>query len=414
MSKIPITKEERIKIAKKFAEKVVEKYKDLVVSVVLFGSVVREEFKPTSDIDVFVIIDDTKEEFSKELLEQFDADIERIAESIEDAKIKFRDPITGKERVVNLLSVQPTYLLTEFWDYARIGHPIIYNFIKEGIALYDVGVFKPIQRLWKLGKIPTTREAIEKYLEDAPKKIARAKTVKLLQLAEDCYYAIVNSAQAILMFLGKQPPVPSKLYNEIRKTLVEPGILEPEYANWIKEIVDIRKKIEHQELKDVKGDFVDMWLDRAEKFVRKMLSLLGALEIRKMEKIVMKTNEVLYKAVIETLDKLNVPIDEQLKEILKIRSSEKFRELRKQIDEEKIRQIKEAFKEKLVVPGYVDSAYLKVWDRVEELRDLVEKKRFDDLDFGEVYEMREAVRLLIRELSKAWKRLGIEDKEEKG
>lgn len=411
MGKIPITKEERIAIAKKFADKVVEKYKDWVKSVVLFGSVVREEFRPTSDIDVFVIIDDTKEGFSKEFLTKFDADIEKMAESIEEAKIELKDPVSGKKRTINLLSIQPTYLLTEFWDYARMGHPIIYNFIKEGIALYDVGVFKPIQRLWRLGKIPTTREAIEKYLEDAPKKIARAKTVKLLQLAEDCYYAIVNSAQAILMFLGKQPPVPSKLYNEIRKTLVEPGILEPEYANWIKEIVELRKKIEHQELKEVKGEFVDMWLDRAEKFVKKMLSLLGALEIRKMERIVMKTNEVLYKAVIETLDKLNVSIDDKLKEIVKIRSSEKFREIREQISDEMIKQLKENFKQKLIDPGYVDPAYLRVWERVEQLREFVKKKKFDELDFGEVYEMREAVRLLIRELSKAWKRLGIEDKE---
>lgn len=408
---VGLTKEERIKIAKKFAKKVVEKYGDWIKAVVLFGSVVREEFKPTSDIDIFVIVDDTKENFSEEILEKIDSDLEKIANEIQEAKIKIKDPFTREEKVVNLLSIQPSYTLSEFWDYARIGHPIIYNFIKEGIALYDTGFFKPLQKLWRMGKIPTTREAIEKYLEDAPKKIARAKTVKLLQLAEDCFYAIVNSAQAILMFLGKQPPVPSKLYKEFKKTLVDTGLVEQEYAEWIREIVEIRKKIEHQELREVKGEFVDMWLNRAEKFISKMLSLLSALEIRKMEKIVSKTNEVMLKAIIETLDKMNVELDEKIKEILKTKTSEEFEEWRKSIDEKMFLELKNIFKEKLIVPGFVDSAYLKVWDRVFELKGIVDKKEFDKLDFGEVYEMREAVRLLIRELSKTWKKLGLKEEE---
>ena len=104
-------------------------------------------------------------------------------------------------------------------------------------------------------------------------------------------------------------------------------------------------------------------------------------------------------------------IDDKLKEIEKIRSSKNFRKIRNQLNDEMIKQLKESFKQKLIEPGYVDPAYLRVWERVEQLRELVENKKFDELDFGEVYEMREAVRLLIRELSKAWKRLGIEDKE---
>ena len=403
-----LTKEERINIAKKFADKVIEKYGDFVKSIILAGSVVREEFRPVSDIDVVLIIDDTQDDFSREMLSKFDEDLGRIADSISEAKIKIKNPITGEESVRNLLSLFPTFTLTEFWDYARMGHPILYNLIRESIALYDSGVFKPIQRLWMMGKIPTTREAIENYIEEVPKKINRAKTLKLLILAEDCYYAMLNSAQSILMFMVLEPPVPSKIYDEVKKYFVEPGILESEYAEWLKEIVEIRKKIEHKEILEVKGEFVDLWIERAEKFVNKMFYLLNALEIKKMGDIAINTSYVMYKGIIQTLLLLNIPIDEKLKEVTKINSLDKFLEFRRQIDESTIEQLKENLRKNLIEPGYVDPVFLKVWDRVEQLRTLVENKKVEKLKINEIYEMREAVRLFIGQLFRALKKLGVD------
>lgn len=403
-----LTKEERINIAKKFADKVVEKYGDFIKSIILVGSVVREEFRPASDIDVFLIIDDTQDDFSREMMSKFDEDLGRIADSISEAKIKIKNPISGEESVRNFLSLFPTFTLTEFWDYARMGHPILYNLIREGIVLYDAGVFKPIQRLWMMGKIPTTREAIENYIEEAPKKINRAKTVKLLIIAEDCYYAMLNSAQSVLMFMNLEPPVPSKIYDEMKKYFVDPGMLELEYAEWLKEIIELRKKIEHKEILEVKGELVDLWIGRAEKFVNKMFSLLNALEIKKMVDITINTNYVMYKGIIQTLLLLHVPIDEKLKEVTKINSLDKFLEFRKQIDESTIEQLKEKLRKNLIEPGYVDPVFLKVWDRVEQLRTLVENKKFEKLKINEIYEMREAVRLFIGQLFRALKKLGID------
>jgi predicted nucleotidyltransferase len=80
----------------------------------MMGSVVRDEFKPTSDVDVFAIVDDTSFELTNEFLDKMDVDLETIAQKINKS-----------------ISIQPTYTLTEFWDYARVAHPIIYNFIKE-------------------------------------------------------------------------------------------------------------------------------------------------------------------------------------------------------------------------------------------------------------------------------------------
>jgi len=327
----------------------------------MMGSVAREEFKPKSDVDVFVVIDDASFKITPEFQEKLDEDLEQMAKKI-------------SERI----SVQPSYTLTEFWDYARVCHPIIYNFIKEGVAIYDTGFFTPIKKLLEMGRIPATREAIESYMEGAPKKLMRAKTVKLLMLAEDCYYAMLNTAQAVLMFMGLAPPVPSKAYQEVKKYLVEPGILEQEYAEWLREIIEIRKKIEHKELMDVSGAFVDEWIDKAEKFVNKMFSLLNALELRKKEKILERTHEVLYKAAITALKTLKkMPKKEE--------------------------EIPLAFKREFIDKKLVESYYWDVWKRIEDLKKLADQKKIDQIPDKEVYEMREYVRRLIRELARVLK-----------
>lgn len=376
MSEQIISKEERLRLAKKFADKVLERYGKLVKSIVIMGSVAREEFKAISDIDIFLIIDDVTIELTPELHEKFDEEIEKIAKEISP-----------------LLSIQPSYTLTEFVDYARMGHPIIYNFIKEGIAIYDVGFFEPWKKLLLAGKISGTREAIENYMESAPKKLERAKTVKLLMLAEDCYYAILNTAQAVLMFLGLPPPAPSKAYEEVKKYLVDEGILEAEYAEWLKEIVEIRKKIEHKELLNVEGKFVDEWIEKSEKFVKKMFEILGALEIKKMEKIAEKTYEVMLKATLTSLKELKKIDVENIEEM----SIEKIRSF---VKEKFNKDIDEVFKTELVEKGLIKSYYLDVWNKVSNIKKMVEENKIYKVPAKDVYDARELVRKLIRDLSK--------------
>lgn len=358
---VPETREKRLAEVKEFGKQVLKKYGKYVKCIVMMGSVAREDFKPTSDIDVFVVIDDTAQKISSELHERIDDDLEKIA-----------------EKISKNLSVQPTYTLTEFWDYARVCHPIVYNFIKEGVPIYDTGFFAPIKRLLAMGKIPSTREAIESYMEGAPKKLMRAKTVKLLMLAEDCYYAMLNTTQAVLMFMGLAPPVPNKAYEDMKKFLVEPGILEPEYAEWLKEIIDVRKKIEHKELTDVSGAFVDEWLTKAEKFTDKMFGLLNALEIRKKEKILERTHEVMLKAATTALKTLNkLPVKQE--------------------------DIPIVFKQEFIDTKRIEGYYSDIWKKIEGMKKLIDDKKITEIPDKDVYEMREYVRKLIRDLAKVLK-----------
>jgi predicted nucleotidyltransferase/uncharacterized protein (UPF0332 family) len=382
------TKEQRMQEINLFTKQVVEKYGKFVKAVVMMGSTAREEFKPKSDIDMFVILDDTAMKLTPEMQDKIDAELEKIAEKISPN-----------------LSVQPTYSLTEFWDFARVANPIIYNFIKEGVAVYDIGFFEPIKNLLNMGRIPATREAIENYMEGAPKKLMRAKTVKLLMLAEDAYYAMLNTAQAVLMFMGLPPPVPNKAYEEVKLNLVEPGILEPEYAEWLKEIIEIRKKIEHKEIMDVEGKFVDEWLEKAEKFVDKMFSLLNALEVRKKEKILERTHEVMIKAAataLSSVHKFKLPKESEVdvKEI--IATTEKNVKM----------PLAEAFKKDFIDTKKVGNYYWDVWNKINSMKKLADEKKITELQDKDVYQMREYVRKLIHDLAKILKTEEISEEKE--
>ncbi|TAL46836.1 hypothetical protein EPN87_04290 [archaeon] len=378
---MPDTKETRLNEVKEFSKQILDKYGKYVKAIVMMGSVAREEFKPKSDIDIFVIIDDTAFEITPELHDQIDSEMEKIAQNIS-----------------KNISVQPSYTLTEFWDYARIAHPIIYNFIKEGMPIYDAGFFAPIKRLLDMGRIPSTREAIESYMEGADKKIMRAKTVKLLMLAEDCYYAMLNTAQAVLMFMGIEPPVPNKAYSEVKRYLVEPGILEPEFAEWLNEIIEIRKKIEHKEMLEAQGAFVDEWLQKAEKFVDKMFNILGALEMRKKEKILERTHEVMVKAAITALKTVhNIKLQDENKADIDLN------ELQKQIEAKLGTSIESAFKKDFIDSKRVGTYYTDVWKKIESMKSAAAQKQLEKIPDKEVYEMREQVRNLIRDLARVLK-----------
>jgi uncharacterized protein (UPF0332 family) len=189
---------------------------------------------------------------------------------------------------------------------------------------------------------------------------------------------MLNTAQAVLMFMGIAPPVPSKAYTEVKRYLVDPGIIEQKYADWLKEIIEIRKKIEHKELMDVSGAYVDEWLEKAEKFVKKMFSILNALEIRKKEKVLERTYEVMYKAAITALKTIKKEPPSKL-------------------------EVPVLFKQEFIDTKKLEPYYLDVWKKIEEMKKLADERKLDKIPDRDVYEMREYVRKMIRDLAKILK-----------
>jgi len=345
----------------------------LIKSIVLVGSAARNELNESSDIDILVIIDDTihiEEEEIKINMDKIEDILNNIARNV------------SRRLSIHLWS------LTEFTEYASNGHPIVYTFIKDGIPLYDVGFFTPWKILLKSGKIPRTKEAAEKYLEEVPRKLLEAKASKVLIVAENCYKAMTNSAQAVLMLLDQEPSPPSKLPVKVKEKLVDAGLLKLEYVKWLEDIIKFRKKVEHGEVTEVPGTLVDEWINKADEFVSEMLDLSAALELLKAIDALKRTYVIMLEAIARALKALH--------DLPKEMSVE---ELEKRLG----MSVKEAFKKEFINTRRVDPNYLEVIERVENLKkEAIDNKNISVLKdkVDEVYQLREKIRSLICAIGK--------------
>jgi predicted nucleotidyltransferase len=358
-------------VLQEFRKSALKKFKSRIKSIVLFGSVARKEFDKDSDIDVVVILDDTLG-ISEKQIEKIEDNLRKIAKNISEQ-----------------LSIH-TFTLTEFFDLAKEGNPLVYRIIKEGIPIFGKDLVLPWKKLLNIGKIYYTNEAIERYIEDAEKKIKRAETVKLLILVEDCFAAIRDSTYAVLMAMRLDIPPPKKLYDVVKVNLVSNGLLEEEYANWLKEMIQIKKDIEHKKLDKINAELIDYWLERANKYVQKMFYLTKVFELRQNELILERTYEVIIKAAATAL-----------KALYKLPPELNIIELEKTLG----MSIKEAFKKDFIDTKRVKEYYLDVWNKVEELKKNLDENKdaVYSLKYEEVEQLRWHVKKLISDIDEALK-----------
>jgi uncharacterized protein (UPF0332 family)/predicted nucleotidyltransferase len=356
-----LDKKKRIQVLKKFTKDVLKKYGPVIRSIVLFGSTARQEFKGESDIDVFIIVDDTRTKISPAMKEKMEMDFESMA-----------------KKCSKLMSVQQPYLLTEFWGLVRIGHPIVFNFIREGVPVYDKDIFLPIKRLLQMGEIRPSKEAVEKYIERGPKRVKRVENAKIYMVVEDCYYAMLESAQAVLMFLGKTPPRPSDAPDTLRKTLVKMNMMEASHVKDLEDIITVRKNVEHKRVKKMSGADVDQWIAKTKRFVKKMQGLIVKVEVLKRESMVEKSHAIMTETTLTLL-----------KAIDKMPKGKG--------------QIKTAFENHLVKSGLIDKKYLIVFSKLEKMRASLKQGKIMDIPKQEILMHREYVRKFIRDAGRVLK-----------
>jgi predicted nucleotidyltransferase len=273
--------------AETFKKEILKRYKDLIKTVFVFGSYLRNDFTAESDLDVLILLDDTKMLITPEFKNKITQDAYQIA--------KNTDP---------LLHVQPAWTVTEFWDMVRLSHPLLHTVLRDGWALYDEGFFIPMKKLLERGKIPASLEAIELLMASAPQKIERARSVKLYQISEDCYGAMLNSSQAVLMYLGKPVPDPKNTPQAVKDYLVDTKLLPLKYFKMLQDVIKLRKDIEHKHVKDIRGAEVDLWMKKAEDYSNKMRSIYQGLQNQKKMAIIDRNYEILLKSTIYTLKKM--------------------------------------------------------------------------------------------------------------
>ncbi|MDD5649563.1 MAG: nucleotidyltransferase domain-containing protein [Candidatus Nanoarchaeia archaeon] len=248
-------------IAYDFATKAYKQFKEVVKTVVLFGSVSKYTAEKKSDIDIIILVDDCTIDWDDELVSWYREELTKLI-----AKQNYRDKLH-----VN------TVTLTTFWDQVRSGDPVIINVIRYGQTLIDFGgFFEPLKILLAKGKIKATPESVYTILRRAPDHIAKAK-FNLLTGVEAFYWSMVDSAHAALMASGEIPPSPEHIPELLTIHFIKSGKLNKKYVDWYHDLYDITREITHGKRTEIKPEDYVKYQKRAEEFLQVMFKLTDKL-----------------------------------------------------------------------------------------------------------------------------------------
>ncbi|MBS3122159.1 nucleotidyltransferase domain-containing protein [Candidatus Woesearchaeota archaeon] len=319
-----------VKIAEVHKTMVLKKFEKYIVTYVLSGSLIRGQATPTSDIDVFIVIDDTdvKRMTRAELKDKLRAII--IGMGIEAGEI------TG---IKNKLNIQ-VYILTDFWDSLKEANPIIFTLLRDGVPFFDRGIFMPWKQLLRMGKIKPSMEAIDMFMNSGEQMLKRVGfKVKEIGM-EDTYYAILTPSQAALMLYGIPPPAPRETAQLLREVFVKKEkLLEEEYVKILEANINVRKELEHGTKENLSGKELDKLLSDADKFLKRIKKLFTQIELMKEKESIVH----IYETVVTVV-----------RDILRIEGIEKVKDA----------EILSIFENEMIHKGLIPQQYLRMLDEI--------------------------------------------------
>lgn len=269
-----------IKLSEIHKSMVLKKFEKYIVSYVLAGSLVQGKATPESDIDVFIVIDDTdvKKMTRTELKDKLRAII--IGMGFDAGKM------TGIENKINI----QVYILTDFWENIKEANPVIFTFLRDGIPLYDRGIFMPWKQLLQMGRVKPSPEAIDMFMHTGDQMLDRVK-LKLKEIGtEDFFWATLTTSQAAIMLYGLPPPTPKETPELLRQVFVKKEkLLEEKYVNTLEKVLKIRKGIEHGTKKDVTGKELDDLYKSSSEFLERMKKLFDEIQLLREKDEMQKT-----------------------------------------------------------------------------------------------------------------------------
>ncbi len=281
-----------VKVAEVHKTMVLKKFEKYIVSYVVAGSIMKGYAKATSDIDVYLIIDDTdvKKMTRAELKDKLRAII--IGMALEAGEI------TG---IKNKLHVQ-VYILTDFWDSLKDANPIIFTLLRDCVPFYDRGVFMPMKQLLHMGKIKPSPEAIDMFMGSGEQMLQRVD-MKLKNIGmDDIFLAILTPTQAALMLYGVAPPDMKSCAQVMRDLFVKKEkLLEEKFVKTYEKAYKLRKDVEHGLKKEVSGKEVDDLLQEAKKYLARIKRLFTQIEKMKQEESVLHVYETVATVIRDVL-----------------------------------------------------------------------------------------------------------------
>lgn len=253
-------------IAEDFSTKVYSKFDQIIKSIILFGSTVKETQTPESDIDLIIIVDDVSVKWDEELIAWYREELGKIIEN---------------NPYIRQLHVN-TVKLSTWWDDLMKGDPVVMNVLRYGETIIDYGgFFKPLRVLLKEGKIRSTPEAIYNLLQRAPNHMTRARQAMLSSI-DGLYWTLVDSAHAALIAADIMPASPEYVAQVLTETFVKTNRLNKKYIKIYEEIHGLAKGIVHGTITHFEPKHLDDWFKQTDAFLGEMARLVKEdVEIKK-------------------------------------------------------------------------------------------------------------------------------------
>jgi uncharacterized protein (UPF0332 family)/predicted nucleotidyltransferase len=348
-----------VKIAEVHKNMVLKKFEKYIVSYVLVGSLVQGRATPESDIDVFIVIDDTdvKKMTRAELKDKLRAII--LGMGMEAGQI------TGIQNKINI----QVYILTDFWESVKEANPVIFTFLRDGVPFYDRGIFMPWKQLLQMGKIRPSMEAIDLYMSSGSQVLDRVK-VRLKEIGmEDFFWALITPSQATLMLYGIPPPTPKETPEVMREIFVKKEkILDEKYVKTLEKVIKLRKGLEHGSKTKVTGAEIDELLEECTGYLKRIDELAIEIEQKRYQEDVVHIHD---------------SIIGMLRDILRLHNVTKVKE----------EDVVKKFEEVVVSEGDVPKKYMRTIQQVVKGKADYEAKK---LHKAEVDKIRTAAQELIR------------------
>ena len=237
---------ENLKIAREFSKELITEMNELVRSIVIFGSNAKANVKKDSDVDLLIVLDNVSVFVSEELREAY-----RIITT----------KLVGK--ISNKLHIT-TMNLTDLWNMARKGDPILINILRHGLPLFDRDLIEPMQYLLEIGKIKPSLETVHNY-EARAENLLEDTNKHMYNAILDLYYAVIDMVHSTLILRKITPPSPKEMPNIFKQEFSKTKLAK--FSKDIEELYLVSKKIDHKKSGVFTGKDYDYYKKKAENII---------------------------------------------------------------------------------------------------------------------------------------------------
>lgn len=216
-----------------------EKCSDRIRRVILFGSRARGDADEESDLDVLIVAAGGEEQ------------VKAVTQQFERSEILYGTTLIFSEE--------------EYRDWQRLKMPLYVNVRRDGIELWDEAAWSAEERDFPLdfqeGEFrpmdEATKETICLYVEEANSNWKAAKELIAAGMPAyavgRAYYAAFYLVTAALYTVNVVRGKHRAVLGAMHQFLIQPGLIEKEYADIYKALMDGRELVDYRPFKQLEG-----------------------------------------------------------------------------------------------------------------------------------------------------------------